>query len=240
MALLTKKLHFLKNTTNQTANIYSTTTETSGAYVQANVSGTNGYIPIGATNHVNATIGRVLKNGTTYAILSTGAIPYTKKTYTTAGTYTFTVPAEVTRVKLTLAGGGGGGGNNLTYKLYHSSCKSSHSYYVTVNGGTGGRGGLYIGTVTVTSGSTYSIVVGVGGKAATAGSASKFGTLAIANGGGAGGSAYSYYDGEYNSYTKGSNGSNGTPSGAGGTGGAIGGGSGGTGWVYIEYGQGIS
>lgn len=239
MALLTKKFHFFK-TSETTANIYSTTTEAGSNYIRAYVDKTNGYIPIGELNHVNATIGRVLKNGITYAILSTGSIPYTKKTYTSAGTFTFTVPSGITRVKLTLAGGGGGGGNNYTYKYYYSGCKSYSSGYKTIYGGTGGTGGLYSGTVTVTSGSTYSITVGAGGAALKAGGASKFGNLATATGGGAGTSAYTYTSGEYTYYQEGTKGSNGTPSGAGGDGGSNGGGSGGTGWVYIEYGQGIN
>lgn len=45
----------------------------------------------------------------TYAILSTGASPYAKKQWTTAGTYTFTVPARITRIRATCVGGGGAG-----------------------------------------------------------------------------------------------------------------------------------
>lgn len=45
----------------------------------------------------------------TYAILATGTPPYAKKQWTTAGTYTFTVPTGVTRIRATCVGGGGAG-----------------------------------------------------------------------------------------------------------------------------------
>ncbi len=67
-----------------------------------------------------------------------------------------------------LVGGGGGGG--------------------TGNGGGGGGGG-YTNTVsdqTLSAGNTYSITVGSGGAAQTAGSQSRFGSLATANGGSGG------------------------------------------------------
>lgn len=38
------------------------------------------------------------------------SIPYNKNEYRTPGTYTFTVPAGVTSLKITVAGAGGGGG----------------------------------------------------------------------------------------------------------------------------------
>ena len=70
MAELAKKLHFLKNGTEQTANIYTTASEAGSNYITVKVDGTTGYVPINDISHGNATIGRVTKGGNTYAILS--------------------------------------------------------------------------------------------------------------------------------------------------------------------------
>ena len=70
-------------------------------------------------------------------------------TYTTPGTYTLTVPAGMTSMRLTLNGGGGGGGGG-----------SSRS------GGAGGGGGassIATTVFTVTPGATYALTVGSGG-----------------------------------------------------------------------------
>lgn len=236
MALLKKRLHIKKSGSESTCSIYTSKTEVGNIYVLVKVDNTNAYIPLGAVSHKKATAGRVKKSGTTYTILSSITVPYTKKTYTTAGTFTLTIPTGVTKVKVTLAGGGGGGGNNTGYHYsYTAGCKNHHSGYKTFYGGTGGKGGLYIGIINVTSNQTYTITVGAGGTATKAGGASKFGNLATANGGGAGGNAYSSSGDYYN----GSNGTNGTPSGSGAAGGSSGGGTGGNGWVYVEYGEGI-
>lgn len=68
--------------------------------------------------------------------------------YTTAGTYTFTVPTDVTSVTIRAwgAGGGGGGGTNAS----------------ALRGG--GGGGFSSGTFVVTPGATYTVVVGAGGS----------------------------------------------------------------------------
>jgi len=85
----------------------------------------------------------------------------TTTTYSVAGTYTFTMPAGFTVMRLTVTGGGGGGGggandaswpNRMTYSWQHGS--------------GGGQGGTYIGTFTgLTPGATYTVVVGDGGVA---------------------------------------------------------------------------
>jgi hypothetical protein len=96
--------------------------------------------------------------------------------YTSSGT--FTVPASVTWVKVTLMGGGGGGASV-------SSCPSS--------GFGGGSGGYCESYVSVTPGANISYTVGGGGGAATAGGSSTFvaGTTPTANGG-AGGTTTSF------------------------------------------------
>ena len=70
MAELTKNLHFLKNGTEQTAKIYTTASEAGSNYITVKVDGTTGYVPINDISHGNATIGRVAKGGSIYAILS--------------------------------------------------------------------------------------------------------------------------------------------------------------------------
>ena len=67
---MTKKLHFLKNGTEQTAKIYTTASEAGSNYITVKVDGTTGYVPINDISHGNATIGRVAKGGSIYAILS--------------------------------------------------------------------------------------------------------------------------------------------------------------------------
>lgn len=69
MAELTKKLHFLKNGTEQTAKIYTTASEAGSNYITVKVDGTTGYVPIGDIGNINATMGMVNKSGNTYTIL---------------------------------------------------------------------------------------------------------------------------------------------------------------------------
>lgn len=109
MAELTKKLHLKKNTTEHLAKAYSTTAEAGAEYITNKIDGVTAYIPIGATNDSEATIGRAKKpSGAEKAILTMGKPPYTEKSWTTAGTYTFTVPQGVTRIRVAVCGGGGG------------------------------------------------------------------------------------------------------------------------------------
>ena len=70
MAELAKKLHFLKNGTEQTAKIYTTASEAGSNYIKVKVSGSSGYVALGETTDELATKGRVSKAGTIYAILS--------------------------------------------------------------------------------------------------------------------------------------------------------------------------
>ena len=107
MAVLTKKLNLQKTgSSTVSCNIYSTTTEAGDNYMSCTVDDVNGYIPLGTTSDSNATVGRVEKSGTTYAIKSQSKPPYAEKSWTTAGTYTFTVPAGITRMRVAVCGGG--------------------------------------------------------------------------------------------------------------------------------------
>jgi hypothetical protein len=92
--------------------------------------------------------------------------------YTSSGT--FTVPANVTWVKVTLMGGGGGGAST------GNSCPSF--------GGGGGSGGYCEAYMSVTPGANISYTVGAAGTPTAAGGASTFvaGATPTANGGGFG------------------------------------------------------
>jgi hypothetical protein len=72
--------------------------------------------------------------------------------YTTVGSTSFTVPSGVTSVFIMVIGGGGGGGSTLASNT-------------SGTGGGGGAGGVYMGKVSVTPGSSIPIVVGGGGSA---------------------------------------------------------------------------
>jgi hypothetical protein len=74
--------------------------------------------------------------------------------YFTSGTASFTVPAGVTQVEISVRGGGGSGGNSGT----------------TTNlgrGGGGGQGGISTTLVSVSAGQLYAVNVGAGGAAPT-------------------------------------------------------------------------
>lgn len=136
--------------------------------------------------------------------------------YISPGTYSWTCPADVTSVSVVCVGGGGGGGS---------------AYYNST--GAGGGGGLRYGNnITVTPGTSYTVVVGSGGSGGTnspnAGGDSSFNSSVIASGatGQAGGGA-------------GSGGTAGYAGGNGGTGSAYCGGGGAAGYAGVG-GQGQS
>ena len=133
--------------------------------------------------------------------------PYTNiaaQSYSTPGTYTYTVPAGVNQITALIASGGGGGG-----------CGGYNSSWVISSGGGGGGGsGSTIANISVTPGQQLPIVVGTGGAGGTStgsntgltsginGTSSSVGSVVVAGGGG----------GSYG---------NGATSGAGGAGGAV-------------------
>jgi hypothetical protein len=96
--------------------------------------------------------------------------------FTSSGTWT--KPAGITKIKVTVTGGGGGGG-------------ASDAYYGTAAGG-GGAGGTSIKFIDVSAISSESITIGSGGaggtgsSAGSTGGASSFGSYASANGGAGG------------------------------------------------------
>lgn len=96
------------------------------------------------------------------------------------GSYTFTVPAGVTRVRATCIGGGGGGQSG------YRTGTGPRSPGVPTCGAVGGGGGAAIYVFTVTPGTTMSVSVGGGGAGGSGGSRRC---------GGSGGSTSVSYDG---------------------------------------------
>lgn len=154
--------------------------------------------------------------------------------YTTPGSYSFTVPAGVTSIQVRMSGGGGGGGGATGG-----------------TGGTGGSGELIEETLTVTPGESLAIVVGAGGTGGGGyepipnsieygpggyggggGQLSSVGATLISSGGGGGGgegpgTATNGADGE--GPNGGTGGTGGAPASSGGDAGAGGGAAGGAG-----------
>lgn len=107
---------------------------------------------------------------TTVALSGTSsgfAVPNGEQIYSTAGSYTWTVPAGVTACSALCIGAGGGVGNTPAN---------------TVSSGGGGGGLRYINNYSVTPGGTYSVTVG-GGVAGANGNPSAFAEQITANGG---------------------------------------------------------
>ena len=151
--------------------------------VQVNLNNFEAYANLTLTSHQTEITNIVTQgNANTAAYLSTytgniglsGSASQVIVPITASGTWT--VPAGVTNIKLLLVGGGGGGSGTTATINY---C------------GAGGAGGnvLYLPSVTVTSGGTYSITIGAGGAGTTAngtqgGSTSAFGYTVLGGGGG--------------------------------------------------------
>ena len=77
---------------------------------------------------------------------------FVPNTFTNVGTFTWTAPSNVTSVEYLIVGGGGGGG----------------AAYDTGSAGGGGGGLVLTGTISVTPGTSYSIVIGAGGNGGNA------------------------------------------------------------------------
>ena len=70
---------------------------------------------------------------------------------------TFTPPEGITKAYVIVVAGGGGGGGGF-YRSYTGDLAGANT-----SGGTGGEGGMAIGTVTLTPGTAYTVTVGAGG-----------------------------------------------------------------------------
>ena len=130
-----------------------------GAYVPAGTSGTYGAVPSSGTISVQNFYG------------TTAVVP-AEYVFGSAGSYTWVAPTGVTSISVVAVGGGGGG-------AYYAPC-------VCFVGGGGGGGGLgYKNNISVTPGSSYSVVVGRGGylNASVCSTDSYFCNTAVVKGG---------------------------------------------------------
>ena len=148
MAVFTKKLRLKKNGVNgeETYNIYSTVNEVKPDYIQVYVDKSLGYVPIVSGSHAYTGSLKVNIDSTNYSLLTKAGQAYNYKIYNTPGTYTFTIPEYIFKVRVKVIGGGGGAG---------CSGRGSGSYHNTAQGGTGGTSKF--GSVSSTG--------GTGGKA---------------------------------------------------------------------------
>lgn len=90
---------------------------------------------------------KMIRLATLVSVLFVSVVPANATNYTTPGTWSYTVPANVYAVRVTLTGAGGGGGG--------ADANGA--------GGTGGSGGSIIVIFSVTPGQTVTGVVGGGG-----------------------------------------------------------------------------
>ena len=139
---------------------------------------TNSMVFDGSTLTINGNIvsyGNL--NGTAIGQIIAGSINFVAFTSSS----TFTVPANVYKLKVTVIGGGGGGGRT--------------AYTNVGGGGGGGAGGGTIKVLSVTPGWTFTVTVGGGGAGGTSSTGSSGGNSVFtgngftitANGGGGGG-----------------------------------------------------
>ncbi|MCZ2442343.1 MAG: gliding motility-associated C-terminal domain-containing protein [Flavobacteriales bacterium] len=91
---------------------------------------------------------------------------YSQVSFTTPGTYTWTVPPCVNTITVKVWGGGGGGGGAIAV------VKNSAGDEACSGAGGGGGGGYSSSTFAVTPGQTYTIVVGAGGTGGSGGAGS--------------------------------------------------------------------
>lgn len=144
MAIYNKKLKVSGSSGVQNCNIYSTSSEAGNNRMLIAFDGNAGYVALNTVNHARATKGMVSKNNNTMSILSVNKPLYTEKSWTIAGTYTFTVPTGVTRIRVAACGGGGGsvfaGDNEGRYISNYNNAdgNSSSAFDVVATGGTKG------------------------------------------------------------------------------------------------------
>lgn len=148
MAELVKKLNIKKNSETTPCSIYTTTDEAGQNNLKLTVDDISAFVVLGE-DLVNASSGRIKKAGVIYNIKTQSKPPYNKVEYRTPGTFTFTVPNNVTTLRISVAGAGGGSINTISMMnwLYN-----------------GGNGELVQQIITV-SVKTITIKVGAGGQA---------------------------------------------------------------------------
>ena len=131
MAEYSKKLHIRKAGVITDIKLYSTIGEVGSNYITLKDGSNVIYGKLGSTGDANVSNLRVRKSSTIYGVLKMASIPYTEISYTSVGTYTFTVPQGITRIRVAVIGGAGGGMTNY-----------GDSYYVTSAGGASSVNGL--------------------------------------------------------------------------------------------------
>lgn len=135
MSILSQKLYIKKGSSTAACNIYSTAAEAGDKALRVG----NGYVALKPITDANATAGRVSINGVTYAIATqhTAAVsvPYTEQQWTKAGSYTFTVPDGITRVRVAVCGGGAGKGSLIGNG---KGGGNTSAFGITATGGHGG------------------------------------------------------------------------------------------------------
>lgn len=162
MAELTKKLQVKVSGTTTPCKIYSTAAEAGTSYVRAKVDNVDAYIPLVAASDDRASKVHIGSK----CIATTGKPPYTEKSWTTAGTYTFTVPAGVTRIRVAVCGGGGGGTTVLTATRYGTTMGGTGgaSQFGSLIKATGGNGGAIRGDTDSDTWAAASATGGSGGS----------------------------------------------------------------------------
>ena len=143
MAIFSKKLRLKKNgvLNEEVYNIYSTVAEVMPKYAEVSVDGMRGYIPLVNTPQNYTGSLKASVDSTLYSFLTKAGQPYNFKIYNVPGTYTFTVPEYIFKVRVKIIGGGGGAAN---------SGRGSGSYHNDAIGGTGGASSF--GSLTSTGG----------------------------------------------------------------------------------------
>lgn len=135
MSILSQKLYIKKGSSTAVCNIYSTAAEAGDKALRVG----NGYVALKPITDANATAGRVSINGVTYAIATqhTAAVsvPYTEQQWTKAGSYTFTAPDGITRVRVAVCGGGAGKGSAIGNG---KGGGNTSAFGITATGGHGG------------------------------------------------------------------------------------------------------
>lgn len=135
MSILSQKLYIKKGSSTAACNIYSTAAEAGDKALRVG----NGYVALKDVTDANATAGRVSINGVTYAIAiqhtAAVSVPYTEQQWTKAGSYTFTVPDGITRVRVAVCGGGAGKGSLVGNG---KGGGNTSAFGITATGGHGG------------------------------------------------------------------------------------------------------
>ena len=137
MSILSQKLYIKKGSSTAACNIYSTAAEAGDKALRVG----NGYVALKPITDANATAGRFSVGGVTYAIATKhesgggASVPYTEKSWTDAGSHSFTVPAGITRIRVAVCGGGAGKGSLIGNG---KGGDNTSAFGITATGGHGG------------------------------------------------------------------------------------------------------